>query len=606
MQRIEKSVVFTVNQQSKNMKNVLKISFILIASSLIFFGCKKDNEPNRGNYTDYGNFDENFGSKVNRDFFAEIIDESGNPIVGAKVEVGGKSEITDKNGVVAIKGAAVYEKFAYIKTSQMGYVNGSRTLIPVDGINNIKIMMLKSNLIGSVNSGQSGTVALLNGTAITFDGAFENADGSTYTGSVSVYVNDLSSNDNDLEAKMPGSLYGEDEDGEEKVLETFGMLHVSLIGSSGQDLEIAEGHEADIKMSIDPTHLADAPSTIPLWHFDEALGYWKEDGQATLVGDKYEGKVSHFSWWNCDARVPLVRLCIKILDGNNPLVRAYIKLIRSTGGFRMIRGAYTSSTGEICGRVPANEIFKIEIKDLCGTNSYTGTIGPFTQNTTLPPIQLSGIIKKSTIKGKLVDCNNNPVKNGYVTLDFGSKRQIQYVNSSTGDFSIDVMYCAGINNYSLVGLDIDNKQESNKVTGTVSNGSTANLGNVRACNTVAEYVSFKIDAGQTTLLTTNPYCSTDSSQTGDFSMGASGGNDYCYITSTTNVVGIHPYSSTNGMTIYGRGINIDPNNTITIKFDLKKYGTVGNYVDVTFSGDYYDKDGIKHTITGDAHIIRDF
>ena len=64
----------------------------------------------------------------------------------------------------------------------------------------------------------------------------------------------------------------------------------------GQKLNLKEGHTAEIVVQIDDSQLATAPNTITLWHFDEEKGYWKEDGVATKVGNKYVGEVSHFSW----------------------------------------------------------------------------------------------------------------------------------------------------------------------------------------------------------------------------------------------------------------------------------------------------------------------
>ena len=52
-------------------------------------------------------------------------------------------------------------------------------------------------------------------------------------------------------------------------------------------LGIAENNDQPIDINDYYLHqivaVADAPAEIPLWYFDETLGYWKEDGTAIRI-----------------------------------------------------------------------------------------------------------------------------------------------------------------------------------------------------------------------------------------------------------------------------------------------------------------------------------
>ena len=158
---------------------------------------------------------------------------------------------------------------------------------------------------GSRGIGEMITAGFLaNGAKVTFDGNFKTETGQAYSGVVSVIMKHLDPSDATTVDKMPGMLLAQNSNGEERVLESYGMMNIELRGAASQKLQLST--TAQIEMPISTSQLASAPATIPLWHFDETLGYWKEEGSATKQGTKYIGTVSHFSWWNCDAQFPTV------------------------------------------------------------------------------------------------------------------------------------------------------------------------------------------------------------------------------------------------------------------------------------------------------------
>ena len=152
---------------------------------------------------------------------------------------------------------------------------------------------------GSFVSGSGGTVQFGTYGSVEFqaDGIVD-ASGNPYTGQVDVYGMYLDPTDENIFQTVPSDFYAIDQNDEQRILESYAMMHVELEGSNGEKLNISK--PATMKFRV-PESLQDrAPSSIPLWYMDEASSTWKEDGQASLQGEFYVGEVNHFSLWNCD------------------------------------------------------------------------------------------------------------------------------------------------------------------------------------------------------------------------------------------------------------------------------------------------------------------
>ena len=269
---------------------------LILFSLIIFISCSNDDDfsapenqevenpenPNPENPTI--DLSQNFGDEVSRDFIGQIIDADHNPIQEVSIHIGNSSSTTDENGIFIIKEANVHENFAYITASKSGYINGSRALVPTEGTNELSIMLLEKNTTATVNSGSAETVSLANGAAVDLAGNYQDSEGNDYSGSVKVSMHHLNPYDEDMFNQMPGMLYAANTENEERMLQTFGMLAVELEGANGESLNLAEGSTATIHVPLSAELLAQAPATIPLWHFDEEKGYWVEDGEATLQG----------------------------------------------------------------------------------------------------------------------------------------------------------------------------------------------------------------------------------------------------------------------------------------------------------------------------------
>ncbi len=571
-------------------KQIILLLSLMLGITLLFTSCKSD-ETDNPTPQQQQEFSENFGSSVNRDFMGKIVDESNLPINGVLVSIGGNSYTTDVNGIFIIDNASVHEKFAYITAKKTGYLMGSRSLVPTDGVNKVKIMLLAENLAGTVASGSDSEVSLANGTIVKFDGSFVDENGNDYSGSVDVFVHHLASSDSDINSKMPGMLYAQNENNDERMLETYGMINVELRGG-GSKLNIAEGHKAIIELPIDVSQ-ANAPNTIDLWHFDEVKGYWIQDGSATKQGNKYVGEVSHFSWWNCDAPFPTVTLCLNITDNANvPLANIRVDLSTNTISPRV---GFTDGNGNVCGLIPSNEVLNVTIYDICNNAIYTTTIGPFSADTN-ESISLSGGAGESVVvSGNLLDCSNANVVNGYVLFEYGNSQVVTLVTNGLFEFS--TLVCSGNNAFTIEGIDISNAESSGILYQTFT-VPTTDLGNVFACgSTISEYISYQIN-NEAPQAFFNPGANVSGSY---ISMYEEANNGYITIQGNSPIVGVY-----NTPDFDLSGIDVDYNVATDIQFTLSNVGAVGEYIDLTFVGTYTSTDGNVKNITGTVHVLRDY
>ncbi len=461
------------------MKTAKSILALLLVFTLLNCSKSEDNSnvPN-------GNFTENFGTMVSRDFIGQVLNENLQPVEGVEIKVGSIIQNTDSKGVFVIKNAQVFEKHAYITAKKAGFINGSRSIVPNSGTNSVKIILLTAVPEAIITSGTSSSVTLTNGAKVTFNGNFKTELGVPYSGVVKVMMHHLDPVDKTTSDKMPGSLMAENSNGSQKILETYGMMNVELQDDSGNKLQIV--NPTSIEMPISSTQLASAPTTIPLWYFDESAGYWKEEGSATKVGNKYVGTVNHFTWWNCDAQFPTVNLEITVLNSNQlPMAGVQVQLVRSSsnGGWNV--PGYTNNSGQVSGFVPANEILTMNIyysNLACGNQLvYTQQIGPFSSNSVLPTVIVPASASQTTIvQGSLVNCSNSAVTNGYVWLQYSG--QFLYTAVINGSFSFLALNCSSaFANFTLQGYDFDTLKATEQQSGILNN-QTVSLGTLQTCS----------------------------------------------------------------------------------------------------------------------------
>ncbi|MEN9548066.1 MAG: hypothetical protein RIR12_657 [Bacteroidota bacterium] len=424
-----------------------------------------------------------------------VVDESNQPIIGATVKCGTNTTTTDRYGVFSFLNINLSKENGHVQIEKQGFFTGHRTFPSTAGrTHNVRIKLIGKTYTGNFTATTGGTITLASGGKLVMPAnAITDASGNAYTGQVNIAMTWIDPTATDLFDRVMGDLRGITTAGEERGLQTFGMLGVEMTSPSGQQLKIAAGKKAALTFPIPAALQSSAPTTIDLWHFDEVKGRWVQEGTATKSGANYEAEVSHFSFWNCDAPFPLINLCMNIMNGNsnNPLSNAHIRIKRANGN---AASGYTDSAGNLCGKVPKNEALVLEVLDQCYSPVFTQNIGPFTADASLGTINATiPTANLLTITGTLQNCAATNVTNGVLILYMagGYSYNIPVTN---GTFSQPILRCnASPVNFSALGVDYATLQQSVLVGGSGTSG-TVNIGTVQACGTSsAEYIEWLID-----------------------------------------------------------------------------------------------------------------
>ncbi len=558
----------------------------------------------------------NYGATIIRDIMVTVVDKDGNNLEGVNINVANLNTSTDQNGIAILRDASIYERFGYIKASKVGFIHASRSIAPTHGLNQVRIMMLPETIAGSTNSGEIATITNGAGASVVLNGNYINESGNEYTGTVDVILHHLDPADENMRDQMPGMLYAQDEDGEAQGLVTLGMLAVELRGANGEDLNLMSGSTATITMPVDPSIISYAPTTIPLWYFDEVNGVWIEEGEATLIGTEYIGEVSHFSFWNYDIPTDASVVCLVLTDEDgNALANSLVTITSPTFG---TTSGTTNNDGEVCGYMPNGEVLELNVySETCNDTSLFNTnVGPFSVDTTVPvTVVLSGIVVTETVTGTLSDCNGASISNGYVVVDYQGGGATVVVEAD-GSFEITILRCTAELEFTIQGIDIDGLQQSTLQTYNFTTPLT-DVGNLLACDTVTEFIQYDLDNGAQTFFETvniEANFSASNPNTGNPNVNIYAGDNsgqgiYMYgELLPAPHLGVYDFLDWQDPNDLGFNMSefFDMSNVNNeIVYNLTTLGEVGEYIDISFSGNYEDFSGNTHFITGTVHVLRD-
>lgn len=458
------------------------IKYVFTLAILIMFSsCENDNNIPLNESSEAGDtnpFLQNFGSAIQARFLGTVVNEENNPIAGVTINIGSQFAVTDANGAFSIPQATVYQKFANIKATKSGFIDGSRSIVPSTGVNQVKIMLLSLDSVATITAGQAFTLGLTDGTEVELPESFINQFGGPYQGNIDVIIKHLSVDDANMKYQMPGTLLAENAEGALRVLETVGMIAVELRGEAGEELNIAPGQTAKIKIPVGSS-VTNPPVTIPLWSFDEDNGYWKEEGFGELDGDKFVAEVSHFSFWNWDFQYPAVNVCITLEDANgnvlpNTELDIYSSALNATGTYGL-----TNANGEECGLVPQDEEITLIVPNYgCQGVNFTTTIGPFAADENITITVSNSTALTTNFSATFNNCSGEPITDGYLNLFYNNINH--FIPVTNGIISQVITYCSSDTAFTAQVFDFTNNQSSNIISGNFSSPNT-DLGTEMSC-----------------------------------------------------------------------------------------------------------------------------
>ena len=579
----------------------------LLTATLFFISCQKDLTADTG--TNSG-LPPDLSTKISSSVSGFVTDENNAPVKGANVKAGTATTTTDKYGYFEIINTQVVQNAAVVTVNQPGYFKGIKTYIARTGKPAFfRIKLIPKTVAGNINASAGGAVTLTNGLSISLpaNAVVNAATGAVYNGTINVAAYWLDPTSADLNNIMPGDLRGINDAGLLKGLTTFGMAAVELTGASGELLQIATGKKATLTLPIPATLLSKAPSSIPLWYFDEALGLWKQQGTAVKTGNTYVGDVSHFSFWNCDTPGSYVQFdCTILSNANIPIQNMVVKISVVSNPSNAAAG-YTNSAGFVSGPIPDNQTLLLEVFPSFNCTSPPLYSQIFT--TTSSNISLGNLIMPvnniANITGNVTNCSNNPVTNGRVIMNTGYN--YYWLPVTNGSFNFTTGFCSNYASTSFIAQDFTTLQESNLTTVSLVSGNN-NIGTLNACGTsIVQFFNYSVNGANYFLAfpADNIYQSV-----------------YTYI-NTINYVSA--YNNTLGATLYMIQQNIAvgvpqdlesfncsqiPDSLIStpaLKVAITEYGAVGQYMSGNFAGVLHGYlNPTNYTITCSFRVKRSF
>ncbi len=526
---------------------------------------------------------------VNGDVAGQVIKENGQGVEGATVRVGNHQQQTGQDGYFIFRNIPLNANGTFIKVDNPNYFHASRRFFPKANSMNYTTLTLMSKDLAIISPSFSadlgGTVNVPGGVSIKFPAnSIVNTDGSPYTNNaVFVSARWLDPTASSTLELMPGNLQGINAEQEEVALGTYGMIAVEMIGLDGSLLKLGNGAKAELTIPIPSQLQGNAPNEIPLWHFDEATGLWREEGLAVRQGNTYVGEVSHFSFWNWDVPYPLVNIEGTILSpGGNPLSNVWLRV--TVLGTVVTGYGTVDDNGYFNGGVPAGQALLLEAIDPCGQVLVSENIGPFTSDTDLGNLTaISGsTFNYTTITGTMVNCDNEPVANGIFRICQDNNCNLVAAGAD-GSLDAFLAYC-GSGDISITAYDLDSELQS--TAQNYAAAATINVGDFAACATqISEFIRLNIDGNEVTYF--QPYAygaigslrfvaafAQDSSYTFNLSFPVGAPGSY-----TGPGVG---FSSQQIFPTYFAGSCQNPCSDVTV--NVTEFGNVGEFIRGTFTG----------------------
>ncbi|MCG8327149.1 MAG: hypothetical protein MI974_05660 [Chitinophagales bacterium] len=596
-----------------------RILFFLLISILAITSCRKNTEEVTKTENPYvppiiENWEQAI-APVTGDLTGMIVDENGQAVANASITLGNHITSTTQFGTFQFKNVELNARGSLVRVEKAGYFPGSRRVFAVDGTENrVKVELIQKTFDYSIDAEQGGEIVMNGGAKLSFSpNSIKTEEGLPYTGTVRIAAKWLNPENLNTFDQMPGNLQGVNQLAEEVALTTAGMMAVELESPDGQALNIREGHTAEIAMPVPSSLSANAPPSVPTWSYSEEHGVWVEEGSASLQGDFYVGKVSHFSFWNWDYYGPLVSFTLTLLNEEGTGIEGYEVLIKDPATGTCGYG-YTSTDGILSGVIPEGIELSLEVYGLCNEVIHQELIGPFNEDADIT-ITVTEIYPIA-ITGELVDCDNNPVGNGLVIVEFDGYYPLYHYTDGT-PFQVNFFECQSISEATIQVVDLGNALQNDPITINAPFDENTDLGPITVCdNAIEHYIQVTVDGTEELYFPVGGYYTLLDTVGGVFQYGTiirfEGGNDIknVFFLFPGDDVGDYGASSGNPATFNelveeNHNWYFNSNSGVLETFEVSAYGEIGEPIIGSFSGNLVNQStGLEVPVSGSFNVIR--
>jgi len=310
--------VFTLNAQAQDCPRIFTKGDTLFTDPAPQYQWFRDNNPIQGATKQWylptkgGNFSVRVsGSTANfayelpttgKTVSGRIIDERYEPIADALISVDINNVKSDAQGRFFLTGLDEGITTAIVTITKDGFWKNTQRVHFFDQTIAPLTTMLEPLRITNRFDAQKGATISERGFFLTFPpNSAVTESGQIYTGTINISLKRSFPAEDGFGLRMPGGDFSAiDQNGQEKILVSYGFMSAEMQGSNGEKLKLAPNVEATLEFYIPWEQNKTAPDSMPLWHFDETNAVWKPEGIARKVGPRYVGAVKHFSSWNCD------------------------------------------------------------------------------------------------------------------------------------------------------------------------------------------------------------------------------------------------------------------------------------------------------------------
>ncbi|MBI4954797.1 MAG: carboxypeptidase regulatory-like domain-containing protein [Myxococcales bacterium] len=324
-----------------------------------------------------------------------VMDVHRDPIAGVSVTSSLGPTTTDASGRFELAGAMSAE--VLVTFVKEGYVRRvDKTRLVAGQITARHAVLVAEDAALPLDASVGGTVVGARGAALGVPPhAFADGNGVVVTGLVDVHLTPI---DPSLAEGMAvgGTMQGKDTGGGATMLESFGMLDVT-VRRGGEELRLAGGKTLDIAIAV-PDAVATAQSTTGLWAYDEASALWVEEGTMSHdgVAGTYRATIGHLSFWNADRAVERSCVCGRVVDGAGAPLSGVLMALQGVDYLGVTAELSEAPDGRFCAVVRRDSQV---------------SIGPY-------PFALGGVAR--TVATGAVDSEIPPQNGGVACVDVGA------------------------------------------------------------------------------------------------------------------------------------------------------------------------------------------